>query len=235
MNVRGLMIIAGLDLVVVAAAAYLWTNPVRSWPEPAAVMPDIGDSLVVTQSEGAAIDLTRLTETIDRPLFVATRRPPPPPAPEAPPPAKDPLEGVKISGLFVSKDGRGGVIVQVEGKLRRVLTGESIGAWQLAQINGRDVKLTKDGGETATLHLGYAPQPSAPTPVAAAGQSAGNPNTGNLAEIPSAAGGAPAVGGISPAAMKRIQDGIAKRQEYLKAVAAARKANVEAQKRDKKE
>lgn len=237
MSLRALAIVVALDLAVAGGASFLWLKPAGNWPEPVAVTPEIAVVSAVPGTESATIDLSRLTETVDRPLFVASRRPPPPPEAEGPRPAKDALESVKIVGVFVSEDGKGGAIVQVDGKVRRVLTGESIEAWTLSRIDGRQVLLTREGGETTTLHLGYAPQPNVPPPAPVlAAQNPGGPGAQPARPGVATGGRQAAISTTGPvSAEQRMQDRVARRNEYLKAVAAARKANREALETKKKQ
>jgi hypothetical protein len=108
---------------------------------------------------------------LERPLFAPDRRPPPPPAPPAEPPPPDPMASVQLMGLFSGTNG--GVLARVEGKVRRIKLNETIGAWLLKSVDGREATFVQ-GDDSRILQLAYskwgvpAPVPAAPAaPVAA--------------------------------------------------------------------
>jgi len=87
---------------------------------------------------------------LERPLFAPDRRPPPPPAPPPPP---DPMANIQIHGIFSGASP--GIIVRVDGGLRRVKVNDSVGSWTLKSIEGRDVTFAQ-GDEKRQLRLNYA-------------------------------------------------------------------------------
>ncbi len=165
-------LLVGLDVLLACLLAWLWIDPhggLRGvhWQPPAAIRPELG---TVSQSMAARddADVARFMVILDRPVFSTTRRPPPPPKPVvvAPP---DPLNTIRLYGLF-SGTGGGGVIAQVEGKTRRVKVSEAIGDWHLKEIRAQEVVFAR-GGETRVVPLVQAKQAAGaavPPPVFAA-------------------------------------------------------------------
>ena len=158
-----------------AALAWLWlgTNgTLRNvhWQEPQAHQPDFGSMAAQLPKQDPA-DLSRFMATLERPLFSPSRRPPPPPPPPTvapPPPPPDPLASVQLFGVFADAEGKGGIIARVEGKPKRIHTGQSIGAWTLKSIEGRNVTLER-GAEVRVLNLAHVRVAAPAVPVAAAG------------------------------------------------------------------
>jgi hypothetical protein len=109
---------------------------------------------------------------LDRPLFAPDRKPPPPPDAVAEQPPPDPLANIELFGLF-SGEGVGGVLVRVEGKIKRVRLGETVGPWTVSEINGRSVTFVR-GDESRVLTLAYlkAPRAAAPDGPVSAGAAA---------------------------------------------------------------
>jgi hypothetical protein len=124
----------------------------------------------------AAQPLERMSNTRDRPLFSATRRPPAPPpvvavAPPPPPPPPDvALLGVVMDG----EDARAVVRTGPTAKILRVGIGDDIGGWKVGQIEARQLVLLLDGRTaTFTMFTGDKPKPS--SNVGAAEPSSGAP------------------------------------------------------------
>ncbi|XAH22994.1 hypothetical protein AAFF27_23865 [Xylophilus sp. GW821-FHT01B05] len=156
-------------VVLLFVLAALWIGPSGAlrnaqWERPQALMPDISDGSSSALDASRNTDPSQFVAILERPLFSPTRKPPPPKIVEKtePPPPPDPLEKVRILGVFSSTAG-GGAIADVEGKARRVLVNDMVGAWKLASIGNRDVTF-KRGTETRVLSLVRA-KPAPPGPA----------------------------------------------------------------------
>lgn len=98
-------------------------------------------------------------ETIDRPLFMSTRRPPVPglvePEPDEEPPPAPPatLPGFALRGVVISPEERF-ALLQVAGaaELRKVNVGEQVDGWEVASIGPNRVVL-KQGAVVHELTL----------------------------------------------------------------------------------
>lgn len=148
--------IAAALLVNVALAgglALLWSDEQRvRWAEPAAVAPAIEDMAPAPAAE--LIDVSRYRETLERPLFVATRRigPRKDAAGEAEA-AADSLKDVRLLGTYGAGE-RGGIIVVSGGKVQRLAVGERIGGWRVAGGGeGRSAELVRADGQRRQLEL----------------------------------------------------------------------------------
>jgi hypothetical protein len=89
---------------------------------------------------------------------------------------------VQITGLFTGPVG--GVLARVEGKMRRVKIGQTIGAWTLETIEGREATF-KQGEQERKLRLAYARLNTPVTPPAGAMPAAARmqPTPQNLSAI----------------------------------------------------
>lgn len=185
-------LLVGLDALLVCLLAWLWIDPhggLRGvqWQPPAAIRPELGTVSPAMAARDDA-DVARFMVILDRPIFSTTRRPPPPKALAAT--RADPLDAIRLYGLF-SGSGGGGVIVQVEGKTRRVKVSEAIGDWSLKEIRAREVVFAR-GGETRVVPLVQAkqaagaavPPPAFAAPVIPAGARAGLPLPAASAAVP---------------------------------------------------
>jgi hypothetical protein len=108
------------------------------------------------------IPLKDLSDTRERPIFSASRRPPPPPAverPYVPPPprveTKPPPEPLMLSLLgTIAGDGSGVALFMEKSsqEVVRLRTGESHNGWVLRSVHGREAMLEKgERKETVTL------------------------------------------------------------------------------------
>ncbi len=118
---------------------------------------------------GAAVSLEGLglphvsefSETVERPLFMESRRPSPPPPP-GPPPRSEPPAPVtfQLMGVIESPKGRLALIAEAKGKYRRLRTKEAIDGWEVTEIRDdrlfleqgglkQDIGLTKKRAKTA--------------------------------------------------------------------------------------
>lgn len=122
---------------------------------PAPVLPAT-DSLA-TQALSLQQPLTDsdATRILERPVFWESRRPLAPPAPVAAPkpkpraPAK--LEGITLQGAYGTGDSLG-LIATVDGKLQRIVVGQSVKGWQFTGYEA-GVATFSSGGRRATLNL----------------------------------------------------------------------------------
>src|SRR5262245_45693137 len=116
-----------------------------------------------------AIPLVALSNTRERPIFSASRRPPAPavaaaPAPRAPPPPPKPprIERPQLSlvGTIVGGDQSFGIFLDQASKAAlRLRPGEEYQGWTLSSVHGREVVFERDRQST-TLTL---PQPATGT------------------------------------------------------------------------
>jgi hypothetical protein len=144
-----------INLLLAAGLAWMWLDEHGqwrniTWAAPAALLPEVNQLAAAGVPVGPqVVNPTQYLAILERPIFAPDRRPPPPPAPPPPP---DPMADVQITGIF--SGAQGGVLARVEGKVRRVKVNESIGAWSLKSIAGRDVTFVQ-GEQTRQLHLDY--------------------------------------------------------------------------------
>jgi hypothetical protein len=152
-----------LCVTVVAAIAALWFTSDKVWtpPESRPIDSSLFDVPAIDYKHVAG---EALAEISARPIFSATRRPPPPePVAEAEN-EPDPFANVKVLGLFGS-GGEGGVILQIDGRSKRVRHGEKLGSWVLRGVNGMSAQFTGPGGTQKNVEMRYLAQPaSAPPP-----------------------------------------------------------------------
>ena len=168
-----LRLLGVMMVLLLLALAWQWLGPdgrLRpvQWQAPDPHQPDYAGMLERIPGSGST-DITRFVATLERPLFSPSRRPPPPPPPPTvapPPPPPDPLASVHLFGVFMGEDDQGGIIARVDGKPRRIYTGQNIGAWTLKRIEDRKVTMVR-GAETRVLNLVHARAPE-PAAVAAA-------------------------------------------------------------------
>ena len=178
MNIGPLHLLSVLSMGLTLGLASLWVDPNAEplpqnfWTAPAPVSPEIANPTVALRTDPHGGNPDAYPAILARPIFAPDRRPPPPPAPPAPPvvppppPPPDPFASVQITGLFTGPSG--GVFARVEGKMRRVKIGQSIGAWKLETIEGREATF-KQGEQERKLSLAYAKlNVPLPPPVAAA-------------------------------------------------------------------
>ena len=174
MNVGPLHLLALVNLVLAGGLASLWLDENAQpraemiWQAPTAVSPDIALPALAIKADPNAGNPNAYPAILARPLFAPDRRPPPPPAPPVPPPPPpppDPFASVQLTGLFTGAEG--GVLARVEGKMRRVKIGQTIGAWTLSQVEGREATFKQDEQERklrlqyAKIYVPVAPPPSA--------------------------------------------------------------------------
>lgn len=163
MRSRALQVLLLLNLVLAAALASLWWDAdgqlrnVR-WIPPAAVR---GQIAALPQLQPATADLAAATLAVaERPLFSPARRPPPPPPPPAPPPPPDPLQTLQVVGV-AGTGASASILARLDGKVRRIASGESVGEWQLKSASDREVVFDRKG-ELRAFRLTAAPLTNAP-------------------------------------------------------------------------
>lgn len=153
--------LAGINLLLLGGLAYLWVDAdghLRNliWLPPAAQSLTLDPVSLQRGAASADADVGRFVVIVDRPLFSSTRRPPPPPPPPPPPKPVDPLADLKIVGVYKEGDS-GGILANLNGKVRRMRVGETIGEWKIQEVRGRDVVFVR-GTEFRTLSLTPAPR-----------------------------------------------------------------------------
>jgi hypothetical protein len=133
----------------------------HGWTPPAPHPIDVSSFGLVELRRGLR-PVSRLDEIAARPLFAQSRRPPP--VAEVSPAASRPVEPIqdaKVLGLFGRQDAWG-VILSMEGKVKRVGPGEKIGQWALLRVDGNDILFDDGAGAQTTLKIVHLPQASAP-------------------------------------------------------------------------
>lgn len=101
-------------------------------PEPLKPTLDGDNSLPPT-----GVEMGRFVATLERPLFSPSRRPPPPAPVASAPPVVDTPPDIRLLGLYGSRvegGGAGGMVARIDGRVKRVKVGESIGRWTLKEI-----------------------------------------------------------------------------------------------------
>ena len=161
-----------LCLLLLAAVGWLWLGPGTplrggAWQAPAPQAPQLDDLQSNRLHPGARID-GRPIVLVQRPLFVAGRRPAPPPAsaasaPAAPPPIA--LDSARPVGI-VAGSALTGVMVEIDGEARFLRRGDRIGDWELLSIRDRDITFGS-GDQRRVLQL---PVHSATPPDAVPGR-----------------------------------------------------------------
>lgn len=144
--------LAGLWMVNAALALallawWLWPRAAQ-WQPPAPIAPDYASALQDAALPGH-LNASDYTEVVKAPLFETSRQwpdaPPPPAPPEAPktpqPAPKDVLDEARVLGVY-DQGSEGAVILEIEGKARRLRLGESVEGWTLRAIDGLSVRLT---------------------------------------------------------------------------------------------
>lgn len=158
-----------VNIVLAAFLALKWIDQkslqIRqiNWVEPVPVMLP-KDSMAIARTQLAAVDLSGLPVTTQRPLFFSSRKPPvpppppvvppPPPAPPPPPPP-DPLASFELYGLISLGGGKGGVIAKIAGTMRQVKFGEKFGEWSLKEVVGRDAIFVGESGTERKITMNY--------------------------------------------------------------------------------
>jgi hypothetical protein len=147
-------VLGALNLALAGLLAWLWLTPggelrhVR-WEPPAPLPPALADAKALPEFD---VDLVRYVATLERPLFVPTRRPPPKPEEvAAAPPPPDPLPDIRLLGLYGNQD-VGGMIARIDGQVRRLRVGESIGTWSVKEVRRNEVVIVR-ADDVRTIEL----------------------------------------------------------------------------------
>ena len=125
-----------------------WRN--THWQAPAPLTTNYLEMLPLLP-EPARVPTSRFMALLERPLFSETRRPPPPPPPPAPPVPVDVLSNAQLSAIYAGEQ-LTGVIINVNGKNRRVRLNESVDGWVLRSVQER-VATFDYGGQQRQLQL----------------------------------------------------------------------------------
>lgn len=198
-------ILGVLNLLLGLGLASLWfdesgqlrPNP---WGPPTPIVPEVGAPQLSPPADPQAGNASAYPALLERPLFAADRRPPPPPPPPPPP---DPLRDVQILGIVTGE--KGYALARIEGRMRRLAQGDSIGEWKLDKLEGRDVTFAQADGQTRQIRMQYARIGGQARPPA------------NVAGVAAGAPTAPAAGtNAAPAASPEEQrrEALRRRNEY---------------------
>jgi len=169
-----LLLLALLVLGLAAALAWLWLRPdghgaALRWQAPPPLRPSLEAAAPLVVAD---VDLGRYVATLDRPLFVPSRRPPPPP----PPPPSTPVvvdtpPDLRVLGLYGRRaegegaaGSSGGMIARVDGQVKRVRIGEAVGRWTLKALRPGEAVLAL--GDTEQAYPLRRPAPDEPPATA---------------------------------------------------------------------
>lgn len=150
-----------LNLALAGVLAWLWFTPAGAlrdvrWQPPQPVPPALADAKALPEFD---IDVARYVATLERPLFVPTRRPPPPPQDVASAPAADPLPQIRLLGLYGNEQ-VGGVIASIDGQVLRLKVGEAIGSWSVREVRRNEVVIAR-ADDVRTIALVRSPSDAA--------------------------------------------------------------------------
>jgi lipoprotein NlpD len=169
MRLNTLAVVLAVALAAAVALGLLWSDADRSrWTEPKPMPPSLDEVAAAAATEPA--DVSRYRETLERPLFAATRkigqRSDSPGEGQAQP---DPLKDIRLLGTYGAGD-RGGIIVINGGKVQRLPVGSAIGDWKVAGEEGRGAAFVRASGERRQLELAL--NTTAPTAPASGAKAA---------------------------------------------------------------
>ena len=150
-----LPLLALATLALLGLLAWLWITPQGqwvgvTWQPPAPIKPSLDGPSGLPQT---GVELGRYVATLERPLFVASRRPPPPPPAASAPIVVDTPPDLRVLGLYGRKgDGAtiGGMIARVDGQVKRLRIGDSVGRWTLKALRPGEAVLAL--GETEQVY-----------------------------------------------------------------------------------
>lgn len=148
-------LLGALNFTVVIALAWAWWSPATGirnihWAAPEPIKVDLQTLLPPLPGPGLA-DTSQFVAMLDRPVFSPTRRPPPPPPPPKPAEPVDRFAQAKLTGLYEGQ-GVGGVILNLDGKDRRVALNNAVEGWRLQSVSTGQASFSK-GGQTRVLGL----------------------------------------------------------------------------------
>ena len=146
-----------LNTGLLCLLAWVWFTPdgqLRGmrWQSPEPVKVDLQALLPVLPGQGQA-DTSQFLGMLERPLFSPTRRPPPPPPPpkaEVPEPVNH-FAQAKLTGVFEGA-GVGGIIINYEGKDRRVPLNGTLDGWKLQSVTAAQATFSQRG-QTRVVQL----------------------------------------------------------------------------------
>ncbi len=198
-----------LNGVLALGLAWLWFTPQGTlrnmyWQPPAAQQTDLSNLLPALPSLMQS-DTSQFIVLLERPLFSPTRRPPPPPPPPAAAAPVDNFSTARLSGVFEGPGGTG-IIIQIDGKDRRLQLNQALDGWTLRSVQGRQVTFG-NGDQTRVLQLpraaltAYTGQPLAfvpPAASAAPGPAPRLPRGSSAGELAARAAEAQAAQGAEP-------------------------------------
>jgi hypothetical protein len=152
MNITPLKLLGVVNLALAGGLVSLWLQPSgalrnATWAPPAAIAPDFSAYTRWSKPPAGALNPAQYMVLLERPLFAPDRKPPPPADAVA---LVDPMADVQIAAIMTGE--LAGVLARVQGRIQRVKLQESIGAWTLKSVAGRDAKFTS-GEQTRTLQL----------------------------------------------------------------------------------
>ena len=197
-----------LNTGLLCLLAWVWFTPdgqLRGmrWQSPEPVKVDLQALLPALPGQGQA-DTSQFLGMLERPLFSPTRRPPPPPPPpkaEVPEPVNR-FAQAKLTGVFEGA-GVGGIIINYEGKDRRVPLNGTLDGWKLLSVTGAQATFSQRG-QTRVVQLQRAALTAytgVPQNRATAASQAANDRVN--AQSSAAAVSGPAAGTNAPAAPPR--------------------------------
>ena len=180
--VPGMLAVNGALVCVLAA---MWLGPQgalrhTNWTEPAPKSPSLDDATKSLLQINPAVNAA-FPQVLERPVFVAERRPElpkPPTDAQAAAPVPIALDEVVLTGI-VTGPKLTALLARVEGAPRMLKVGDHVGEWSLDRIRGR-VASFSHAGQTRELtlkpsYIGDAAAPgAAPAPAAAAVNNTGN-------------------------------------------------------------
>ena len=152
-----------LVLQGVGVAALFDLRPMH-WDAPAPQAPN-PDSYKPVELAVARASRRAYTEQVERPLFVAGRRPVVETAAVAAPPEPeidlDFLEEVQLLGVYGAGGDEGGIILRQEGEVKRIAVGARLESLTLARVDGMNAVFW-DGRNEHVLRLTPRPRANAP-------------------------------------------------------------------------
>ncbi len=177
------LLLAGLNLALLAALAAFWLYAAPPWQPPAAMAPDQA-TLAVQPVSRPALEPAAAQAIQERPLFIAGRHGS---TAESNGDGKSGAFGeARLLGLLGS--GKQTVAIVGSGNTTlRLKQGDKLDGWSLQGTEGRRAHFSRGADETRELQLEHAPQPPAPAAPASANAAAATPKPAeNAAPTPQA-------------------------------------------------
>lgn len=153
---RPQILLLGMNFILGGAIITFWMFGAEPWSPPSA-MPLNAAVLVPFQIKQAVLDSNLLNAIIERPLFVAERRPVTEKTAGEVNATVDIFNDVKLVGIL-GQGAQSVVIVNIGGKVRRVRYGEQLEGWTLQQVDGRVARFAQGEGQNKELVMQYAAQ-----------------------------------------------------------------------------